>query len=277
MRLLLAKDPEGVNITDMKGATALWHAIFASHIDGVALLLQQPLTDVNHRKLVHHYMWEDKDIEVTPLIWALGSGLGAYELISPFLAHPAIDLACVNGDGRNPLMLAVMGYGDDDRVHLILERRRQALATIPPGLRDDPVAGAAVSGNFDINAVDRCRGETALQIAASENSGEAVQLILSQDGVQADMADLLHRTTNHVAIEAILAHGGVDVDHPDQFGRSALSNAAVGNNRKSALVLLRYGARPDLKDLEGYTPISRAAVTMHADMVELLEEAIGII
>ncbi|KAL2813998.1 ankyrin repeat-containing domain protein [Aspergillus granulosus] len=132
MRLLLAKDPEGVNITDKKGETALWHAIFASHIDGVALLLQQPLTDVNHRMLVHDYMWEDEDIEVTPLIWALGHGLGAYKLISLFLAHPAIDLACVDGDGWNPLMLAVIGDGDDDRVHQILERRRQALATIPP-------------------------------------------------------------------------------------------------------------------------------------------------
>jgi ankyrin repeat protein len=90
------------------------------------------------------------------------------------------------------------------------------------------------------------------------------------------MADLLHRTTHHLAVEAILAHWRVDVDHLDQYGRSALSNAAERDDRESALVLLRYGARPDLRDLDGYTPISRAAMVMQVDMVELLEEAIGI-
>ncbi|KAL4861960.1 ankyrin repeat-containing domain protein [Aspergillus spectabilis] len=139
------------------------------------------------------------------------------------------------------------------------------------------VASTAVPGNFDINAVDRRRGETALQIAVSENASESIKLILSQDVVQADMAELLHRARFHLTIEAILAHGGVDIDHPDQYGRSALSNAAYDNDRKRALVLLKYSARPDLRDEDGYTPISRAAAVKQADMVELLEWAIGII
>jgi ankyrin repeat protein len=273
MRLLLERDPGAVNITDKEGATALWHAIFTSNSEGIALLLQQPLTDVNHRMGVVDSMWEDEEIEVTPLIWALGTGVGAYEVVAPFLAHLAIDLACVNGNGQNPLMLAVIGGETDDRVGRILERRRLALAASPPGSRDVPAA-QPVPGNFDINAVDR-RGETALQIAAWEGAAESVKLILSQEGVEADMADLLHRAIHHRAIEAILAHGAVDVDHLDENGWSALSNAATRGDCESVHVLLRYGARPDLQDSDGYTPISRAAMAMQGDTVELLERAIG--
>ncbi|KAL2850302.1 ankyrin repeat-containing domain protein [Aspergillus pseudoustus] len=275
MRLLLERDPGGVNITDKEGATALWHAIFTLNSEGIALLLQQPLINANHRMGVVDLTWEDKEIEVTPLIWALSGGLGAYKVVAPFLAHSAIDLTCVDGNGRNPLMLAVMSGDKDDRVGRILERRRLALTTFPPGSRDDP-APQPVPGNFDINAIDR-GGETALQIAAWEGAAESIKLILSQEGVEADMANLLHRAIYHHAIEAILAHGGVDVDHLDQGGRSALSNAVTRDDCESARVLLRYGARPDLQHSDGYTPISRAAMAMQADMVELLERAIGII
>ncbi|KAL3452715.1 ankyrin repeat-containing domain protein [Aspergillus insuetus] len=130
-----------------------------------------------------------------------------------------------------------------------------------------------------LNAVD-LRGDTALEIAAHENDVESPKLLLLENGLEINPPGhkpLLLRATFYKAIEAILAHGGVDVDQVDDLGRSALSNAVVRDDRESALVLLRYGARPDLSDTSGFSPLARAATNMHVDMAELLESAIGII
>jgi ankyrin repeat protein len=280
MHLLLVKDPGSLNMAENRGATALWHAVFSSNVDGLTLLLKQPSIDVNHRLSDEPSEWyDDEYIEVTPLIWALGSGLGDYEIISPLVKHLDIDLTCLDGEGRNPLMLSILGVREDSLVRDTLERRRLAIAAATASSGDQSARTIAVSGNFDSNAADR-RGDTALHIAAGEHDVESLKLLLSEDGIDIDLpghggTPLLLEPTYHLAIEAILAHGGVEVDQVDYLGRTALSNAAARGDLESARVLLRYGARPDLPDPPGYTPIARAATFLH--MVELLETAIGII
>jgi ankyrin repeat protein len=282
MRLLLVKDPGSLNMADNRGATALWHAVFASNVDGLTLLLKQPSIDVNHRLRDEPSEWyDDEYIKVTPLIWALGSGLGDYEIISPLVKHLDIDLTCLDGEGRNPLMLAILGVREDSLVRDILERRRLAIVAATASSGDPSATAIASFGSFDINAVDR-RGDTALHIAAGEHDVESLKLLLSEDGININLPGhggepLLLQPRYHLAIEAILAHGGVEVDQVDYLPRTALSNAAARGDLESARVLLRYGARPDLPDPSGYTPIARAATFMHGDMVELLETAIGII
>ncbi|KAL6230227.1 ankyrin repeat-containing domain protein [Aspergillus navahoensis] len=170
------------------------------------------------------------------------NGLGRYEDISLFVKHPAPDLSCANEERNTSLMLAIYGDRRDDLVRDILERR-----------------------GFDINAT-RNGGETALHIAARENSPENFELLLAQGGIEPDVPDTsgatpLLRTTQHLAAEALLAHRDAAVDHVDRLGRSALSYAAERDDQMSALVL-RHGARPDLMDSSGYTPISRAAMAM---------------
>jgi hypothetical protein len=67
MRLLLAKNPGSLNMAENRGATALWHAVFASNVDGLTLLLKQPSIDVNHRLRDEPSEWyDDEYIEVTP-------------------------------------------------------------------------------------------------------------------------------------------------------------------------------------------------------------------
>jgi ankyrin repeat protein len=266
-------------MADNEGATALWHAMGAGHVKGIALLLEQPSIDVNHRMVVKDDYYSG--IEVTPIISVLNGGLGPYDVVSLLVNHPAIDLTCVDGDGRNPLMLASQGNREDSLVRDILERRRSAITAATVSSVNPSDTAIVVSGSFDINAVDR-QGDTALQLAAQENEVESLKLLLSEDGIEIDppghgSEPLLLRATHHLAIEAILAHSSVDVDQVDHLGRSALSDAALRDDHESALLLLRYGARPDLADSLGLTPIARAATLMHGDMVELLERAIGII
>jgi ankyrin repeat protein len=165
----------------------------------------------------------------------------------------------------------------------ILARRRLAITAAATALRDDvdqsSTTARTVSGSFDFNAIG-FRGDTALEIAANENDAESLKVLLMEDGIEIDPPGhepLLLRATFHEAVKAILAHGGVDIDQVDDLGRSALSNAAARDDRESARVLLRYGARPDLPDSSGFTPIARAATNMHGDMVELLERELGII
>jgi ankyrin repeat protein len=282
-RLLLANHPGCVNMPDNNKEAALWRAVAAGNINTIASLLKQPSINVNHRILVEDSRWEyhHPECEVTPLIQALNGGSGPYEVLSLLIQHPDIDLACVDGYGRNPLMLAVRGERKDNLVSDILERRRLAITPAAAASSGDSPSATArtVSGSFGLNAVDLC-GDTALEIAAHENDAESLKVLLLEDAIEIDPPGhepLLLRATFHEAIEAILAHGAVDVDQVDDLGRSALLNAAARDDRESARVLLRHGARPDLPDSSGFTPIARAATNMHGDMVELLERAIGII
>ncbi|CEL04903.1 hypothetical protein ASPCAL06027 [Aspergillus calidoustus] len=152
-------------------------------------------------------------------------------------------------------MLAILGVREDSLVRDILERRRLAIVAATASSGDPSATAIASFGSFDINAVDR-RGDTALHIAAGEHDVESLKLLLSEDGIDIDLPGhggepLLLQPRYHLAIEAILAQGGVAVDQVDYLGRTALSNAAARGDLESARVLLRYGARPDLPDPSG--------------------------
>jgi hypothetical protein len=96
--------------------TALWRAVASRNVDRIAALLEQPSADVNHRILVEDCRWEYHNIEceVTPFIQALNGCSRPYEVLSLPIQHPDIDLACVDGNSRNPLILAVRGEREDD-------------------------------------------------------------------------------------------------------------------------------------------------------------------
>lgn len=88
-------------------------------------------------------------------------------------------------------------------------------------------------------------------------------------------------------VAASFIRQGVDINAPDVHygpkGFTALHGAAVGAELEEARVLLELGARSDVQDAEGRTPldIARAAARRHpnevrrSDMVALLERAAG--
>ncbi|KAL4881838.1 ankyrin repeat-containing domain protein [Aspergillus karnatakaensis] len=247
MQLLLKKDPEGLNLLDENGLNALWYAI--SYAEGLALLLEQPLIEFRHCNLGQG--------RESPVFHALNSGYGPYDICSLLAKHPATHLSEVNEDGQTALMVACRGDEEQEQlVRDILDR-----------------------GGFDINATDP-HGNTALHFAAWYNSPEIIEMLVAQEGIEVNLPDNGGRTplmkaTYDWALEALLARKDVDVNWTDHDGRSALSHIARRGIEESARVLLAHGARPDLQDFSGYTPISRAAMAMKGDMVEILEAALA--
>ncbi|KAL4863524.1 ankyrin repeat-containing domain protein [Aspergillus spectabilis] len=144
--------------------------------------------------------------------------------------------------------------------------------------REDLVRDVLDQGGLDINAASTS-GWTALHTTAHYSCVETIELLLAQDGIDADQPTSsgqtpLMRARYYLSMEPLLAHPGVKVDHVDDLGRSALSYAAERADL-SAGVLLKHGARPDLKDSSGETPISRAVTAKQGDMVKLLEIVIA--
>jgi ankyrin repeat protein len=123
------------------------------------------------------------------------------------------------------------------------------------------------------------RGFTALHEAADCDAVEIMELLLAQDGIlvncQSDTGlTPLMATGSPCCMELLLAYPGIEVDHLDHFGRSALGYTAE-RGRLECAVLLQNGARPDLVDLDGYTAKGRAEQAKQWNMVKLLEGAMG--
>ena len=81
------------------------------------------------------------------------------------------------------------------------------------------------------------------------------------------------RTRSPRCMEVLLAHPGIEVDLVDDFGWSALGYTAWRGDLECARVLLQHGARPDLMDLDGYSPKDRAEQAKQWNTVKLLEGA----
>ncbi|KAL3428992.1 ankyrin repeat-containing domain protein [Aspergillus tetrazonus] len=256
MQRLLEKDPEGLNMVDGVGATALWYAVYGKNVPATALLLEQPSVDVNHQLTEG----EGRDAyQVTPFMHALWHGWGRYDIISLFIKHPATDLTFLDSTGQTAIHLAIQEE------------------------REDIVRDLLECGRLDVNAAWG-NGWTPLHSAAAGyKDTKFVKLLLAQDGIDVNRATItgetpLMTTKSPHCMEVLLAHPGIEIDRVDDFGWTALGYTAYRGGRgalECAHVLLQHGARPDLVDLDGYTPRDRAEQAKHWEMVKLLEDALG--
>lgn len=86
------------------------------------------------------------------------------------------------------------------------------------------------------------------------------------------------------AFVMLLLERGADPNYTNRLGRTPLHNAAANGYPEMARLLLNHGAMVDLQDVDGYTPLSRAArvswtyrrkpeqVASHIEVVRLLLE-----
>ncbi|KAJ0364271.1 hypothetical protein COL922a_014453, partial [Colletotrichum nupharicola] len=149
--------------------------------------------------------------------------------------------------------------------------------------REDLVQDLLECGRLDVNAAWG-NGWTPLHAAAAGyKDTKFVKLLLAQDGSHLTRPPNsgetpLMTTQSARCMKALLAHPGIKINRVDDFGWTALGYTAYRGGRRAldcAHVLLRHGARPDLVDLDGYTPRDRAEQAKHWEMVKLLEDALG--
>ncbi|KAL2814002.1 ankyrin repeat-containing domain protein [Aspergillus granulosus] len=233
LRILLEKDPAGLNISDDNGSTALFYALDSDFDDGVDLLLAQPSIDVNCTRGSRY--------PETPLLRAID--MGSCDVAKALIRHPSIDVNWKSEHVNPALVKAISQFERELAEFMILNR-------------PDLDVNAAVDG-----------GLSALDTAILLDESLVYRLLLEQDSIDADRPGSVGKTPlaqavlgcNIEAMELLLARSDVDVNRVDNRGRSALSYAVEISAADYVRLLLEHGARPDLEDHEGRTPISRAA------------------
>jgi glutaminase len=80
---------------------------------------------------------------------------------------------------------------------------------------------------------------------------------------------------NDVKVVMSLVSQGVDVNLGDYDGRTALHLAAATGSAAAAMCLVRAGARPDVKDTWGMTPLDEARKNGHQNIISMLSSKVS--
>ncbi len=229
----------------------------------------------------------------TPLLWAVGNGdLETARL----LLQAGANAKASNRFGVTPLWLAAMNR-DVKMAQALLKAGADPNAVLPGGETILMEASRTGSGELaelllksgaNIAAADPAFGETALMVAAAQNQGDAVRVLLSHDaGVNSRTAVLTYNKDRFglEGVLTILPHGswtplmyaaregamdsvrvlceaGADVNLADPDGSNALLLAIENGHYDTAALLLEKGADPNVADATGMAALY-AAVDMN--------------
>jgi uncharacterized protein len=196
--------------------------------------------------------------------------------------------------GRDRALIAAARVGDTDRVRSLLEEGADvgvrdatgatALVAAAYGNHLD-AARALIDAGADVNAKDETE-QSAYLIATSEVGDDTRLLELTlANGADVHAKDSYNGTgliraadRGHVAIVERLLETGIDVDHVNRLGWTALLEAIIlggGDRRHTEVVrlLVDAGADLDLADAEGVTPLAHARRRGFDEMAVILERA----
>lgn len=281
---LLIKAGADVNAKDKDGITALMEAGIHSHTKVLDLLIK-----------------EGAEVDATAntgvtALW-LASGEGKVDVLKTLLKKDA-DPNNVRSDNISVLMTASVG-GHADAVKLLLEHGADPRFTDAEGVT--PLMNAAENGTAAVlklliesntaKADEETKGRyvdlvsntgfTALIIASAHGHSGAIEYLLKDAKADVNAMHETHVTplmyaaaSGHIeAMKLLLDVGKVDVNEQHTNGGTALLEAATGGAGEAMTFLLSRGAKPDLIDLDGVTPLH--AVTSKGDYdgtLALLEE-----
>jgi serine/threonine-protein phosphatase 6 regulatory ankyrin repeat subunit B len=280
---LLLKEGADVNAKDKDGITALMEASIMGHTKIVDLLLKEG-AEVD----------APANSGVTAL-W-LASGEGKVDVMKSLLKKDA-DANNARSDNISALMTASVG-GHTEAVKLLLENGADARFADGEGVT--PLMNAAENGTAPVLKLlvesasakkdEETKGKyvdlvsntgfTALIIASAHGHTGAIEYLLKDAKADVNAMHETHVTplmyaaaSGHIdAMKLLLDVGKVDVNELHTNGGSALLEAATGGAGEAMKFLLEKGAKPDLIDLDGVTPLH--AVTSKGDYdgtVALLE------
>jgi ankyrin repeat protein len=177
------------------------------------------------------------------------------DCVKELLKHSEIDLNHQDGSGYTATHYAAL-YGYVDTLELLLN------AGADTGLRDD-------------------QGGRALQRAIDYGRLDTVKLLLKHNA-DYKFRDILGRTILHAAAvndkARVLRHiletcKDLDVDTQGDQGETALHDAARHGYIATVKVLLKFGARSDIKTKAGFTPVRLACEGGWTDILDALRKA----
>ncbi|EAY01102.1 ankyrin repeat protein, putative [Trichomonas vaginalis G3] len=133
-----------------------------------------------------------------------------------------------------------------------------------------------LSNGASINAKN-IAGETALHIAAKNNSKETVEFLISH-GINIDEKDYddgkaaLHHAAgkNHKETAEVLISHGININEKDEYGQTALHHAAKNNHKLTAELLISHGININDKNIYGKTALHGAVHNNSEEMAQLL-------
>jgi ankyrin repeat protein len=306
MELLLAHDPQLLELPGAGERTALIAAAANGHLDLVRWLLSKGANprrresdgtraldwaaQQGHRAVVEELLAHDPELldlpgfkNRTALIAAAGKG--EVELVRALLDRGA-DPAKRMSNGSRALDWAAQ-QGHQTLVELLLARDAQLLEL--PGFRErTALIAAAGNGHAELTrsllerGADPRRwmdnGEGALHWACEAGHLAVVQVLLAQDRGLVDLPGKAERTAliaaagrGHDEVVRVLLERGADPHKRESDGTRALDWAAQEGHQ--AVVELLLARDPGLLDLQGYndrTALMAASGNGHVDLVRLL-------
>ncbi len=237
-----------IETQDALGRTALYRAATEGRIDAVRLLIDKK-ANVNARA----------NNGMTPLLEAVVHG--RQPIVQLLLEHGAeVDQA--DAQASTPLMVAAEGNG-----------------YMPNNV---PMVTTLLGAKAKIELQD-ARGRSALYRAAAEGKEDALRVLLDKranlnlkasDGSTPLLAAV---TYGRLGAATLLADRGADVNMADASGNTPLMAAAdnfahITSTADVISLLLRHGAKLDIKDNRGRTALDRATENKNTAAIELLKK-----
>ncbi len=133
-----------------------------------------------------------------------------------------------------------------------------------------------IQAGKDINTED-AYGRRALHLAASNGNVDTLQLLLSQHGIEPNVANTHLETPLIVAtlskkepaVQFLSSHSGVNLDCQDEIGNTALNTAIFHGHRDIARFLIsKRELDINLPNYEGFTPFMWAASLGYSKLIE---------
>mmetsp|Transcript_16232 Transcript_16232/g.35080 ORF Transcript_16232/g.35080 Transcript_16232/m.35080 type:complete len:935 (-) Transcript_16232:2103-4907(-) len=238
---LLCKEGAEVDASANSGVTALWLAAGEGKVDVMKSLLKKH-ADANNAR----------SDNISALMTA---SVGGHDNAVKLLLENGADARYADGEGVTPLMNAAEN-GTASVLKLLVES---------PSAKKD----AETKGNY-VDLVSNT-GFTALIIACAHGHSGAIEYLLKDAKADVNAMHETHVTplmyaaaSGHIeAMKLLLDVGKVSVDEFHTNGGSALLEAATGGAGEAMTFLLDRGAKPDLIDQDGVTPLH--AVTSKGD------------
>ncbi|KAK6813229.1 hypothetical protein RU639_011102 [Aspergillus parasiticus] len=313
VKLALDSQIIGPNARDANFRTALHHSVRRDHEDLVKLLLQHNDTSPNcedylgrtplmlaiesRNLFLFHLLLDDPRTCIgisifsgmTPLHVACKHGYSVF--VESILAREDANVDALDKHGQTPLYYAVAS-NSADTIQLLLENENADPNKPDNNQGKTPLYIAVKDGRFELammliqryNANPNCRCDeylaTPLMIAAARSDLDFISVLLKEKTLNINVPNNCGRTAlgiaaSHVQAEAalmLLQHPDVDVHHQAVDGTTVFLMAARGGHLDILVELLAKGAHPGISNNSGETPIYVASENGHYEAVLLLLE-----